>query len=281
MNIVKIESELIKCFGIRLDVREIKLPDKIEVISRPLDFEKSKGFMVSSTIKWLSLTTQLTFDNFSGDLLRSIMLHHKDKVKVFRDTVCSITGKGGSKNIIAKTSEKKITSDINEIDLTTLSLYMDSPTIDLGICSIEEYVIGHQIQILALVLLLFDLEEHYSEYQEMLSAVAEGESEGARIQIELTKYERSRVNRQACLNFHGYSCIVCGFNFQKFYGYIGKNFIHVHHIKPVSEIGEGYLVNPITDLIPVCPNCHSIIHKTTPPISIPDLIGIMRNSKKN
>jgi 5-methylcytosine-specific restriction enzyme A len=279
MNIIKIENELINCFGIRLDVREVKLPDRIEIISRPVDFEKSKGFMVCSTIKWISLTTQLKFDNFSGDLLKSIMLHHKDKVKVFRDTVCSITENGISKNIIAKTSENMINSDIDEINLTTLSLYMDSPTIDIGICSIEEYVIGHQIQILALVLLLFDLEENYSEYQEMLPAVAEGESEGARIRIEINKYERSRVNRQACLNFHGYSCKICGFNFKKHYGDIGKNFIHVHHIKPVSEIDVGYLVNPITDLIPVCPNCHSIIHLTIPPRSISEMKKIINEGR--
>ena len=32
---------------------------------------------------------------------------------------------------------------------------------------------------------------------------------------------------------------------------VGEGFIHVHHIKPVSEIGETYQVDPIDDLIPV------------------------------
>ena len=280
MNVKKIENELINCFGINIDVRENKLPDRIDVISRPLDFEPSKGFIVISTVKWLSLTTQLKFDDFSGDLLRSIILHHKDKVNVFRDTVSSITNNGERKNIIARISEKDIKIDSDIIDLTSLSLCVDSPTIDLGNCSIEEYVKDHHLQILALVLLLFDLDEQYiMDNMEVLSVAEEGESEGARTRIEVTKYERSRVNRQACLNFHGYSCKVCGFNFQNFYGDIGKNFIHVHHIKPVSEIGENYIVNPITDLIPICPNCHSILHKNKTPISISELKGFVRKAK--
>ena len=62
------------------------------------------------------------------------------------------------------------------------------------------------------------------------------------------------------MNIHGYSCFVCGFNFFETYGEIGRQFIHVHHINPLSQIGEQS-VNPITDLVPVCPNCHCMIHR--------------------
>ncbi|MEG0771017.1 MAG: HNH endonuclease, partial [Clostridia bacterium] len=47
----------------------------------------------------------------------------------------------------------------------------------------------------------------------------------------------------------------------KIYGEIGKDFIHVHHLKPLNEIGEEYIVNPVNDLIPVCPNCHAMLHR--------------------
>jgi predicted HNH restriction endonuclease len=53
---------------------------------------------------------------------------------------------------------------------------------------------------------------------------------------------------------------VCGFNFGAAYGELAEGFIHVHHIRPLSEIGEEYKVDPISDLRPVCPNCHAIIH---------------------
>jgi 5-methylcytosine-specific restriction protein A len=55
------------------------------------------------------------------------------------------------------------------------------------------------------------------------------------------------------------------------YGEIGKNFIHVHHVKPLSEIDEQYKINPIKDLRPVCPNCHAMLHKRKPAYSIEEI----------
>ncbi|MBL7811124.1 MAG: HNH endonuclease [Bacteroidetes bacterium] len=65
--------------------------------------------------------------------------------------------------------------------------------------------------------------------------------------------------------------MVCDFDFQKTYGKIGKNFIHVHHLIKVADIGSKYEVNPIKDLRPVCPNCHSMLHKKEPPLTIEEL----------
>lgn len=87
--------------------------------------------------------------------------------------------------------------------------------------------------------------------------------EGARQQVYLTSYERNPKARTACLNHRGYSCVVCGFNFEKFYGELGRNFIHVHHLIPLSEIKVEYVVNPIEDMCPVCPNCHAMLHRQT------------------
>ena len=42
---------------------------------------------------------------------------------------------------------------------------------------------------------------------------------------------------------------------------LGKGFIHVHHIVPIHTIGKGYKVDPSTDLVPVCPNCHAMLHR--------------------
>ena len=75
-----------------------------------------------------------------------------------------------------------------------------------------------------------------------------------------TKYERNPKLRQQALDIHGYSCSICGFNFLERYGEIGRGFIHVHHVNPLSQTGEQ-IVDPKTDLVPVCPNCHSMIHR--------------------
>tara|TARA_R110002050_G_scaffold54303_4_gene122942 strand:- start:29513 stop:29710 length:198 start_codon:yes stop_codon:yes gene_type:complete len=60
------------------------------------------------------------------------------------------------------------------------------------------------------------------------------------------------------------------------YGEIGKGFIHVHHLTPISEIGKKYQIDPINDLRPVCPNCHSMLHRRNPPISVNELKEIIK-----
>ncbi len=88
--------------------------------------------------------------------------------------------------------------------------------------------------------------------------------EGSVSKVLVNIYERDRNARQQCIEYYGvngFNCQICGFNFERVYGEIGKGFIHVHHLRPLSKIGNEYRVNPITDLIPICPNCHAMIHR--------------------
>jgi len=81
------------------------------------------------------------------------------------------------------------------------------------------------------------------------------------------------------LDKHGCACTICGFSFGKHFGKIGEGFIHVHHLIPLAKIGNEYQVDPIKDLIPVCPNCHTMLHRRDPPYTIEELqnkIGIRR-----
>lgn len=87
------------------------------------------------------------------------------------------------------------------------------------------------------------------------------EYEGLKKQILVNKYERSSIAREKCIEFHGLSCKVCGLKFSEKYGDIGKDFIHVHHLIPIHKIGKEYKVDYKNDLIPVCPNCHSMLHR--------------------
>ena len=61
------------------------------------------------------------------------------------------------------------------------------------------------------------------------------------------------------------------FNFEKIYGVLGKYYIHVHHLVPLCEIGEEYNINPKADLIPVCPNCHAMLHRSGDPNDLESL----------
>ena len=99
--------------------------------------------------------------------------------------------------------------------------------------------------------------------------------EGAKRQVTVNAYERNSKARQECINKYGYDCFVCGFNFVNAYGALGDKFIHVHHIKPLSEINQEYEINPIEDLRPVCPNCHAMLHRRTPAYSIEEIKNAM------
>jgi hypothetical protein len=103
--------------------------------------------------------------------------------------------------------------------------------------------------------------------------------EGAVQRINVNKYERDKKAREACLSHYGYVCQVCHVKLSDIYGAIAETLIHVHHIKPMSEIGESYIVDPIADLIPVCPNCHAVIHLKSPPYAPQELSAILHNDR--
>lgn len=96
-------------------------------------------------------------------------------------------------------------------------------------------------------------------------------SEGKTKKILVNSFERNIEARKKCIEHFGTNCQVCDFNFQEKFGELGIDYIHVHHKIDISMIGKEYLVNPITDLIPVCPNCHSMLHKRKPAFSIEEL----------
>ena len=102
-------------------------------------------------------------------------------------------------------------------------------------------------------------------------------TDGKKHFIYTTKYERNKANRDAAIKIHGTTCKCCNFDFEKTYGEIGKNFIHVHHIKPLHSLDSEIEINPETDLMPVCPNCHSMIHRRRDNILSIDELKIIIN----
>jgi predicted HNH restriction endonuclease len=114
-------------------------------------------------------------------------------------------------------------------------------------------------------------EESYTSYME-----------GSKKEKYTTFYERNPKLRQQAVLIHGYSCFACGFNFKNYYGDCGEGFIHIHHLKPISEKGgENISVNPKTDLVPLCPNCHSMVHrKKSETLSIEELKETIKSNGK-
>lgn len=95
--------------------------------------------------------------------------------------------------------------------------------------------------------------------------------EGAVRRVLVSVYERDREARAACLRRHGTRCAVCGMSFEERYGDIGEGFIHVHHKKPLAACRASYQLDPEKDLVPVCPNCHAMLHTSDPPLSVEEL----------
>jgi 5-methylcytosine-specific restriction protein A len=74
---------------------------------------------------------------------------------------------------------------------------------------------------------------------------------------------------------YGPQCAACDMDFGITYGKEGKGLIHVHHLVPVAKIKRQYKIDPITDLRPVCPNCHAIVHRQEPPYTIAEVRRMM------
>ena len=94
--------------------------------------------------------------------------------------------------------------------------------------------------------------------------------EGLEYEVRGIRYERDRNARTQCIDYYKSldpenkcRCQVCKMCFEEVYGEIGKDFIEVHHLVPISERGGDYIVNPVRDLVPLCSNCHSMIHSAS------------------
>lgn len=89
--------------------------------------------------------------------------------------------------------------------------------------------------------------------------------------------KRSFTAREKCLELRGTACAICGFDSAKVYGVPG--IVEVHHLHPLAD-GEERQTDPTKDLIPVCPNCHRILHSKDTGIYTPNevrkMIGLPR-----
>jgi 5-methylcytosine-specific restriction protein A len=103
--------------------------------------------------------------------------------------------------------------------------------------------------------------------------------EGASRTIAVNAYERDPRARKACIDHYGTNCSVCGFNFAEAFGDLGNGFIHVHHLVPLADIGKSYVVDPVRDLRPVCPNCHAMLHRREEVLTIEKLKSILKKSR--
>lgn len=104
-------------------------------------------------------------------------------------------------------------------------------------------------------------------------------TEGALRQTVVNIFERDRAARSACVAMHGTACTICGFEFSAIYGEIGAGYIHVHHKEPFYENHRERSTDPALDLTPVCPNCHAMLHRRRPALSVEELKTIIASNR--
>lgn len=110
------------------------------------------------------------------------------------------------------------------------------------------------------ILSLINSKERIRIPEEIIENEADKYVEGSKKQILVNAYERNSKAREEFIKIHGPKCAICEFDFGQIYGDKFDGKIHVHHKLPLNEVDDEYEVNPANDLIPVCPNCHLVLH---------------------
>lgn len=242
----------------------------------PLDLHPNEGFAVHFRLGWRSVDVVFVPGPFSGQLIARMgecdiearqtfvafaMALLERKVKVLMRV------NGGETNPLDADSWPAQWSKV-EISLKQTPIVVE-PEND---AQHERFVIDLVVPIFGMVVALIGAEEN--------ELATTGELEGRPIQSISTRYERKRLNREACIQLKGSCCVVCGFDFAQTYGPLGIDYIEVHHLKPVASIGVDYRIDVAADLDPVCSNCHAMAHREEPPVPLDRLRELVEGRRR-
>jgi len=274
VNLERIKNNLLEIYQVDFDVNN---DTGDSIVLRPRDLDKGRGFYIHIEKGWKRIDGKVIFEDLSRKFLNALSNPTKDSIERFVTILDNSKKNGFTSNVNINNSTSTDIRELlstdslwNKFNLEVSKKYIEDNT------SMFEALVSLSEEIVGLVLSLMELVEKYENFSDVHSI---GLPEGAMEKIAVNKYERNRINRKCCLDYYGYDCKVCGINFEKHYGSIGKNYIHVHHITPVSQLGPDYVIHPIDDLVPVCPNCHSMIHKNDPPFTIDEMKQVRNNEK--
>lgn len=236
---------------------------------RAADIDAPNGFSVLMTAGWRSVEASFLPDTYAGRLIRT-MGNASSEAKSQFSQLCNIFADRGNRLQIrvndAITDPNLLPSGIwNKFELVVRR--MTDATDDSGPIFFQQ---AEEVTAtcMALALSLIPLEETADS---STTCTESGLPEGAKTRIEVNRYERSPINRAACIAIYGARCYVCTLDFAEMYGDIGEGFIEVHHRVPISKMAGEYVVDPRRDLIPLCSNCHSMVHRHDPPMSVDEL----------
>jgi 5-methylcytosine-specific restriction enzyme A len=268
LNAQDLQTTIQTRFGLAFSVRRQNTSDGVIYQIHPGELPPTIGFSVEVQIGWRSLEAQFIPGSFAAELLESMERSDTQQRVSFR-LFANAALQAGTK--VAFRINSLPTDPISESwpsAWKSCELKMRRANIHWGENDTRdnEHIRVWTCRFLGLIVALLPVEP--------IEQIIVGETEGAVIEVLSKRYERSRLNRAACIEIQGTRCVVCGFDFGATYGPIGEGFIHVHHVVSVSSIGPGTVIDPSRDLVPVCPNCHAMLHSTRPPL-LPDALRTM------
>lgn len=272
-NIAQFLSEK---FGLALDARLGHTDEGRMIELRPGGVEPTIAFKIVAIHGWRSFAARFIPDPFSKRLLSEMSKASLEHRILFSSFAQAIKEKGASLSLLIDGEPHSAVEadgwpqswENIEFSMRLLGVFSggDDAFLSSELAPVMVGFVGMTLSLLPLV-------EAKPE-----PALSVWELEGSKISQVVLRYERSPMNRAACLQFHGTACTVCGLDFGSKYGEIGFGFIHVHHKVPLALMGGEYALNPRTDLVPVCPNCHAMLHRREPPLSVEELRSIVNGS---
>lgn len=270
LDIESLRDSVQSRLGISLAYTDVTVDGGNYPALRPTDLEEGHGFFVAVARTPRQITASVHFDPFAGTLFRKMSEADETSKAAMLALSGSAPALGLNSFCIIEEADPDLTSRISgrwkslEIEVSAHLPQTNTPeTLQRLAESVASFA--------------FSLPLHLVQMEEVApSTEFEGYPEGAVTQILVNKYERNPANRAACLAFYGTQCVGCGFDFEARYGRIASGFIEVHHTTPISELGNDYIIDPAKDLIPLCSNCHSVVHRSAPPLTLEELHQLIR-----
>lgn len=269
IEVEELAEKLQTRFGLSISGGVEEIDGGTFVVLRPIDLEYPNGFGIVLARTPRLIEASFKADAFTRGLLRQMAESDNEARATFATLADKATSDGFRLTISINGNYFSPLDELPHEGWNKLELDCDK-RLGIGKPSKEQFQnlsVETASVCLGLILSLLQIEE----VAESTQGPDLGLPEGAKIHIVVNKYERSPANRAACISHYGTLCQVCGFDFGSIYGKMGQGFIEVHHRVPISSMGEMYRVDPVSDLIPVCCNCHAMMHRKNPPISVEEL----------
>lgn len=243
----------------------------------PEGIEKTQGFTIKVTIGWKTVTADFVPASFARPLIQSMERADTEKRLLFRTYIQAALNQGAAVSFrINDNRVDPVQTDAWPVNWSSLSLSFIKGPMEINGRNPEvasSLALEWGGRLLACTLSLLTLEP--------VSEHTPGEAEGAAYQALVTRYERSKLNREACIGLRGARCLACGFDFERVYGEVGTGFIEIHHVESIALMEANTKLDPATDLVPLCSNCHSMAHKRRPvPFTVDEIKSMIESARQ-